>query len=70
MTRRLNWGAEVLYYHDQQGQLVPIPARWTDRIAEDPVVAISAGRSPFRLEDLLDLARLLEAIGQEISHET
>jgi hypothetical protein len=66
---RQNWGEELLYYHDQKGRLISVPARWTDRVAPDAVVAIAAGRSPYRLEDLLELARLVAALGQEVSHE-
>jgi hypothetical protein len=69
VTIRHNWGEELLYYRNQEGKLIPVPARWTDRVAPDPVVAISAGRSPFRLEDLLELARLVEALGQKVPHE-
>ena len=60
MTVRTNWGVDRVYYQDQYGQLACIPASWTDAVPPDPVVAISAGRSPFRLEDLLELTRLVE----------
>jgi hypothetical protein len=69
VTIRQNWGEELLYYRNRQGRLISIPARWTDRATPDPIVAISAGRSPFRLEDLLELTRLVAALGQEASHE-
>jgi hypothetical protein len=69
VTIRQNWGQELLYYRDRQGRLVSIPARWTDRVAPDSVVTVSAGRSPFRLEDLLELTRLVAALGQEALHE-
>lgn len=69
VTIRQNWGDEVLYYRDRVGRLVSIPACWTDRVAPDPVVVISAGQSPFRLEDLLELTRLMAALGQEAAHE-
>ncbi len=69
VTVRQNWGEEILYYHDQEGRLVPVPARWTDTVPPDPVVSISAGRSPFRLEDLLELSRLVTALEQEAAHD-
>jgi hypothetical protein len=68
VTIRHNWGEEILYYRNQDGKLVPIPARWTDRVAPDPVVTVSAGRSPFRMEDLLELTRLLAALEEEAPH--
>ena len=68
VTVRDNWSERRVYYHNQRGQLVGIPAGWTDVEPPDPVVAISAGRSPFRLEDLLELVRLVAALEQEVSH--
>ena len=69
MTVRHNWGNELIYYHDARGRLVSVPAAWTDRAPPDPAVVVSAGRSPFRLEDLLELTRLLAALEQEASHD-
>ena len=69
VTIRQNWGEELLYYRNRQGRLISIAARWTDRVAPDPIVTISAGRLPFRLEDLLELTRLVAALRQEASHE-
>ena len=64
VTIRHNWGEEILYYRNQEGKLVPVPARWTDRVVPDPIVTVSAGRLPFRLEDLLELTRLVAALGE------
>ena len=58
----------MLYYRDPKGMLVSVPGHWTDRIPADPVVAVSAGRSPFRLEDLLELTRLVAAWEQEAAN--
>ena len=69
MTVRQNWGVDHIYYHDQKGHLVSVPARWTDTVPPDPVISISAGRSPFRLEDLLELTRLVIVLQQEIAHD-
>ena len=69
MTARQNWGADQIYYHDQKGHLVSVPARWTDMVSPDTVISISAGRSPFRLEDLLELTRLVTALEQEVAHD-
>ena len=49
--------------------MVSIPAKWTDVVAPDPVVVLSAGRSPFRLGDLLELTRLVAALQQETVHD-
>jgi hypothetical protein len=42
-----------------------LPARWTDVVSPDPLVALSQGRSPFRADDLLELAELLRRIGAD-----
>ena len=39
-----------------------MPFHWTDIGLKDPFVAVSAGRSLFRVEDLLGLVRLIEEI--------
>ncbi len=69
VTIRRNWGKELLYYRGRGGRLVSIPAGWTDRVAPDPVVAVSAGRSAFRLQDLLELVRLVGTLGKEAPHD-
>ena len=69
VTIRDNWGEDRVYYHDKNGRLACVPANWTDVIPPDPVVAVSAGRSPFRLEDLLELTRLVTALQQETAHD-
>ncbi len=68
VTIRHNWGEDMLYYRDPKGMLVSVPVHWTDRIPTDPVVTVSAGRSPFRLEDLLELTRLVAAWEQEAAN--
>ena len=68
VTIRQNWSEELLYYLDRKKRLTSIPARWTDRIEPDPVLVISAGRSAFRLHDLLELTRLVDTLDQEAAH--
>jgi hypothetical protein len=69
VTVRHNWGEDRVYYHDARGLLACIPSSWTDVIGPDPVVALSAGRLPFRLDDLLELARLVAALAQGVIHD-
>jgi len=59
VTCRHNWGEDRVYFHDDNGRLIAIPAAWTSVFPPDPFVRVAAGRSPFRLQDLLELARLL-----------
>ena len=59
VTLRHNWGSAQVYYHDVAGRLRQLPLAWTSLSTEDPVVVTGAGRSPFKLADLLELAHLL-----------
>jgi hypothetical protein len=39
-----------------------VPARWTSVVGSDPIVALAAGRSHFRVVDLLELAELIKRL--------
>jgi len=41
-----------------------VPVSWTDAAPIDPYIGVGGGRSRFRVEDLLELARSLQR-GQE-----
>ena len=56
------WGSHRVYFYDDAGRLRKIPARWTDVVANDPFVVVAAGRSAFRVADLLALADLIEVL--------
>lgn len=62
VKRRRNWDADRVYVYDAEGELVSLPVEWTDAVAEDPFVVIAAGRCPFRVEDLLKLAELVDRL--------
>ena len=62
MTYRRNWGEHRVYFHDDTGRLASLPAPWTNVFPADPYVAVSSGRSPFRVQDLLELAQLIDRI--------
>jgi uncharacterized protein DUF5372 len=53
-------------FHDDQGRICEIPLSWTNLAAEDPFVVLSAGRSWFRFEDLLELARQIREGGGDV----
>jgi len=55
------WGEERVYFFDASGHMQRIPTSWTN-VVEDPFVVIAAGRSPLRLEELLELADLLDRL--------
>ena len=54
------WAEDRVVYVDEAGEARTLPARWTSAVAEDPAVALSAGRSYFRVTDLVELVRLIE----------
>jgi Family of unknown function (DUF5372) len=62
--RRSNWGEDRVFVFTADGGVRGFPAGWTDAAAADPFVVMAAGRSPFRVQDLLALAGLLERVGQ------
>ncbi len=59
---RHTWGEERVYFVNCSEQMQRLPAAWTDIAGEDPFVVVAAGRSPLRVEDLLQLADLLECL--------
>ena len=56
------WGEPRVFYTDGKGRLKSIPATWTSIGPVDPFVEISAGRSPFRVSDLLDLNQMIKGM--------
>ena len=56
---RQAWGEDRVYFIDPSGQLQRLPASWTDVVDVDPFVAESAGRSPLRVTELMELVDLL-----------
>ena len=50
---------QVFVFHDPEGRKVQVPTAWTDAARPDPLVVIAEGRSPFRVEDLLQIGELI-----------
>jgi len=61
VTYRQSWGDHRVFYHNESGCLCSVPASWTSLAAVDPYVDVSSGRSYFRMEDLLEMTRLLRS---------
>ena len=59
VVHRHNWGEDRVYCREPDGHLASLPARWTSVVPEDLFVTVAAGRSRFRVEDLVDLAVLI-----------
>jgi hypothetical protein len=59
VKRRHNWRADRVYVRDGAGELVSLPAEWTDAVPDDPFVVVAGGRAPFHLEGLVVLSELV-----------
>jgi hypothetical protein len=60
-VKRIAYESRVFFFNTK-GRKSSVPLHWTDIGPEDPFVVVSAGRSLFRVEDLLGLARIIEEI--------
>jgi hypothetical protein len=49
---------------DDKGVQHSLPVGWTDAAETDVFVVMAEGRSPFRVDDLLELARLVEQLSE------
>jgi hypothetical protein len=56
------WGEERVYFYNERQELIALPASWTDVVAVDPLVTVAASRAPFRANDLLELAQLIQCL--------
>jgi hypothetical protein len=59
---RCSWRERRVWFHNDAGVLSSLPVSWTSVEGSDPVVAAGGGNSPFRVRDLLSLARLIHEI--------
>jgi hypothetical protein len=58
--RRFNWGEDRVYFYDADGKLKSFLTTITDLAPGDDFMRTSAGRSAFRVDDLLRLRDLLD----------
>jgi len=59
---RRTWGEDRVFFLDGDGVQRSLPVGWTDAGDVDPFVVVAGGRCPFRVEDLLELAGLVEGV--------
>jgi hypothetical protein len=59
---RQTWGEDRVFFYDEQGTVSSLPVAWTDAVPADVFVTIAAGRSAFRVEDLVALRELISAL--------
>jgi hypothetical protein len=58
--RKNNWGEDRVLYYNAQGRLCSMLVSWTSLALQDAFSLASAGRSWFRVDDLLNLVALLQ----------
>jgi hypothetical protein len=59
VDRRQTWGEDRVYFIDETNTLRRLPAAWTSAAAPTVFEVIAAGRSHFRIDDLLRLVALI-----------
>jgi hypothetical protein len=59
VDRRRVWGEDRLFFYEPEGVLRRLPAAWTSLCVTDAFVVAAEGRAPFRVEDLVAVARRL-----------
>ena len=59
---RQTWGQDRVFFYGEDGTVCSLPSSWTDAVEPDVFVVVAAGRSAFRIEDLVELAAVLESI--------
>ena len=70
VTCRQNWGEDRVWFHDGNGRLHSVPTNWTDAAGIDPFVVVAAGRSLFRITDLLELVERIRTLEPEEADST
>jgi len=55
-------GEDRAFYYDKKGRLRSLPVAWTSLAKPDLFLELAAGRTPFRVDDLADLARLIDTL--------
>ena len=59
------WGEQRVFFREPGGTRIrSMPAAWTDVVGPDPFLVVSAGRSNFRVDDLLTLAALVAELSR------
>jgi hypothetical protein len=61
---RQTWGDHRVFLLDEEGTQHSMPVGWTDAAEPDVFVVMAAGRSPFRVSDLVELAALVEQLSE------
>ena len=60
VCRKRCWGQDRVSCQEEDGRTRSFPTAWTNFADEDAFVRVSAGRSSFRVADLLELADVID----------
>jgi len=60
VVRKWLWGEERVTVELPDGTYRSIPVAWTDSVPTDPYISVGGGRSLFRVEDLMELVRMIK----------
>ena len=56
------WRQDRVFFFGDDGTMQSLPTAWTDVAEPDVFVTIAAGRCPFRVVDLLELAEVIDGL--------
>ena len=56
------WRQDRVFFFGDDGTMQSLPRAWTDVTEPDVFVAMAAGRCPFRVVDLLELAEVIDGV--------
>jgi len=56
------WKQDRAFFFGADGAMQSLPTAWTDAAEPDVFVSVSAGRSAFRVDDLLALADIIHGL--------
>jgi Family of unknown function (DUF5372) len=62
VAARQTWGEDRVFFLDDDGTQRSLPSAWTDAGGVDVFVALAAGRSALRVEDLLVVVELIDGL--------
>ncbi|GBP99944.1 hypothetical protein SSP531S_13480 [Streptomyces spongiicola] len=62
IERRQCWRGDRVYYFDEVGGRSRIPTEWTSEAPVDAFVVAAEGSCPFRTQDLVELAALVDRL--------
>jgi len=60
------WSEDRAFFYDKKGHLNSVPVGWTNLCPADIFIKISAGRSYFKVENLLQIVEIIRSLKNEL----